>query len=184
MLGWSTFLSSWMVRHVVDARSYARRRLVIVLGSILMGCTPAADSGRQVAPARPQLIAGPQSGDDLAGACAAELEKAHVQHATLVVYVGAPWCEPCRRFHRALAAGELDATFPDVRFLEFDYDKSHDALTKAGYVSTLIPLFAIPKRDGTASERRIEGSIKGPSAVAENLVPRLKVLLAAEPSAR
>ena len=54
-----------------------------------------------------------------------------------------------------------------------------DALQRAGYISTLIPLFAFPNPDGTASERRIEGSIKGPDAVAQNLLPRLKALLAA-----
>ena len=147
---------------------------------MILGCTPAAESRKQVAPARPKLIAAPES-NDVSSVCAEELEKAHASHATLVVYVGAPWCEPCRRFHDALAAGELDAAFPDVRFLEWNHDTSKDALVKAGYVSTLIPLFAIPNRDGTASEHRIEGSIKGESAVGQNLVPRLKTLLASVP---
>ena len=99
------------------------------------------------------------------------------KRARLLVYVGASWCEPCRRFHDALGAGELDATLPNLRFLEFDYDRSKPALERAGYVSRLIPLFAIPNADGTASAQRMEGSIKGPSAVAQNLVPRLKELL-------
>lgn len=109
---------------------------------------------------------------------ATELRKARAQHATLLVYVGASWCEPCRRFHDALRAGELDATLPNLQFLEFDYDQRRDALARAGYVSPLIPLFAIPKDDGTASARRIEGSIKGPAAVTQNLVPRLQAMLA------
>lgn len=175
-----------MERLVVDDRSFARTMLAIsvALGSsfAFTRCAPAAPGGKQVAPARPKLIAAASSSGDVSGICAAELEKAHAAHATLVVYVGAPWCEPCRRFHDALAAGQLDEAFPDVRFLEFNHDQSKDALAKSGYVSELIPLFAIPKRDGTASERRIEGSIKGEGAVAENLVPRLKTLLAREPS--
>lgn len=166
-------------RHVVDERRVTRRFAIAF--SIFTSCTPAADSGKPVAPARPQLIAASAGRTDVAGLCAEELEKAHAQHAQLVVYVGAPWCEPCRRFHDALSAGQLDAAFPDVRFLEFNHDQSKDELTKAGYVSTLIPLFAIPNRDGTASQSRMEGSIKGDSAVAQNLVPRLKSLLAGAP---
>jgi hypothetical protein len=71
-----------------------------------------------------------------------------------------------------------------VRFLEFDYDRSHEALERAGYMSTLIPLFAVPNSDGTASQRRMEGSIKGSTAVAANLLPRLKALLAGNVPAR
>jgi hypothetical protein len=95
------------------------------------------------------------------------------------VYVGATWCEPCRRFHDALRAGELDGQLSGVRFLEYDSDVDRAALSGAGYVSKLIPLFNVPKPDGTASERRIEGSIKGPTAVRDNLLPRLKALLEA-----
>jgi hypothetical protein len=42
----------------------------------------------------------------------------------------------------------------------------------------MIPRFVIPDKDGAATQRRFEGSIKGPEAVA-NMVPRLEAILAA-----
>ena len=93
------------------------------------------------------------------------------------MYVGAPWCEPCEKFHRAAADGELDAAFPDTRFLVFDADRDTESrCARAGYVSKLIPLFAIPRNDGRSSTRQIEGSIKG--AAVDEITPRLKALLA------
>ena len=94
----------------------------------------------------------------------------------LVVYVGATWCEPCQRFHKAAAAGSLDADFPDLTLLELDLDKDKDRLERAGYGSSMIPLFVRPNADGRASEKRFEGSIKGDGAVA-NISPRLKRIL-------
>ena len=141
--------------------------------AILAGCSAAAPA----VDTRPVLIPAPSDTSDVPALVASELAKAEAKRARLLVYVGASWCEPCRRFHDALGAGELDATLPNLRFLEFDYDRSKPALERAGYVSRLIPLFAIPNADGTASAQRMEGSIKGPSAVAQNLVPRLKELL-------
>jgi hypothetical protein len=35
----------------------------------------------------------------------------------------------------------------------------------------------LPKPDGTASDHRIEGSIKGPDSVRLNLMPRLRAFL-------
>lgn len=94
----------------------------------------------------------------------------------LLVYVAAAWCEPCERFHKAAVAGELDATFPDLRLLEFDRDRDEARLGRAGCLSPLIPLFAKPDAQGRCSEARIEGSIKGEGAVA-NITPRLAQLL-------
>ena len=50
----------------------------------------------------------------------------------LLVYVGAPWCEPCGRFHQAAEKGELDAIFPPMTFLEFDSDADSARLGQAG----------------------------------------------------
>jgi hypothetical protein len=94
-----------------------------------------------------------------------------------VVYVGATWCEPCEHFHRAATAGELDAALPGLRFLEFDLDRDRDRLTKAGYASKMVPLFALPNDDGTDAGLRIEGGIKGEGA-AKELTERLLRLLA------
>jgi thiol-disulfide isomerase/thioredoxin len=96
----------------------------------------------------------------------------------VLVYVGATWCEPCQRFHQSLSAGEFDTILPGAHLIEFDLDADKEALAAAGYTSKLIPLFCVPKSDGTASDRRIEGSIKGPDAVKENLLPRIRSFLA------
>ncbi len=109
-----------------------------------------------------------------------ELERARGEGRRLIVYVGASWCEPCQRFHDAAAAGQLDGVFPGLRLLEFDLDRDKEALEKAGYASKMIPLFALPKEDGTGSGQQIEGSIKGPLAV-EQIRPRLTALLAKGP---
>ena len=106
-----------------------------------------------------------------------ELTKAKGEGRALLVYVGASWCEPCQRFHDAAKAGQLDAVFPGLRLLEFDLDRDADRLRRAGYVSKMIPLFAAPREDGTASGRQIEGSIKGSGAV-DQISPRLRALLA------
>lgn len=105
-----------------------------------------------------------------------ELERARHEGRQLLVYVGAGWCEPCRRFHAAAAAHQLDAAFPTLRLLEFDADRDGERLQAAGYQSRLIPLFARPAADGRASGRQMEGSVKGDGAVAE-MVPRLRALL-------
>ncbi len=94
----------------------------------------------------------------------------------VVVYVGAPWCEPCQRFHKAVAEGKLDATFPDLTLLEFNLDEDRDRLAAAGYTSEFIPLFVRPSKDGNASPQRFAGSVKGDGAVA-NITPKLRALL-------
>ncbi len=94
-------------------------------------------------PRRPPLIA-------------REVERAVHDGKRLLVYVGAPWCAPCTAFHAAATAGKLDATFGDLRLLVFDADRDTEALGRAGYVSRLIPLFAIPRDDGRSSTRQIE----------------------------
>jgi thiol-disulfide isomerase/thioredoxin len=99
------------------------------------------------------------------------------EHRTLVVYVGASWCEPCQRFRDAVAKGELDATLSDVALLEFDFDRDHERLATAGYVSKYIPLLALPAPDGSASGKQIEGGVKGEGAVGF-IVPRLRAMLA------
>jgi hypothetical protein len=105
-----------------------------------------------------------------------ELARARSDGRRLLVYVGATWCEPCRRFHDATAAGKLDAELGSLRLLEFDFDRDEPRLRSAGYVSQLIPLFAAPNPDGSASGRQIEGSVKGDGAVGE-ILPRLQSLL-------
>jgi thiol-disulfide isomerase/thioredoxin len=95
---------------------------------------------------------------------------------SLVVYVGATWCEPCERFKRALAAGELDDALAGVVFLGFDSDRDDARLEAAGYGSSVIPLFVVPEVSGRGGERRFAGSIKGPGAV-RDIAGKLRALL-------
>jgi hypothetical protein len=163
----------WSVR-----RQGVARLVCAGLALLAVACSaPAAPSGR----ARPELIHAPSALTDVTPFIAGEYARAVEHQASLLVYVGAAWCEPCRRFHDALSAGELDSALAGLCVIEFDYDKDHVALEKAGYVSKLIPLFTLPKSDGSASDRHIEGSIKGPTSVAQDLLPRLRTLLAAPP---
>jgi thiol-disulfide isomerase/thioredoxin len=106
-----------------------------------------------------------------------ELERAARDRRQLLVYVGATWCEPCRRFHQAAAEHKLDRDFPSLRLLEFDDDRDGERLAAAGYAGRFIPLFARPGADGRGSGRQIEGSVKGDGAV-DQIVPRLRGLLA------
>jgi thiol-disulfide isomerase/thioredoxin len=116
------------------------------------------------------------TGDDVAETVRREVVRAKADKRDLLVYVGATWCEPCQYFHKAAAAGELDTTFPGLRLVEFDLDRDRDSLIRAGYISKMIPQFAVPRDDGSSSGEQIEGSIKGPRAV-EQITPRLKALL-------
>ena len=115
-------------------------------------------------------------GEDVPTIVRRELTRARKDDRDLLVYVGAPWCEPCQRFHHAAEKGELDAVFPRLRVLEFDHDRDADRLIAAGYVSELIPLFVAPNEDGSASDRRIEGSVKGEAAIG-NIASRLRRIL-------
>jgi thiol-disulfide isomerase/thioredoxin len=121
----------------------------------------------------------PPSTHDVALVVRESLTRAKEDGRTLIVYVGATWCEPCQRFHHAVERGELDTAFPKLTVLAFDADRDGEALATAGYASRLIPLFAIPRSDGRASGRTIEGSVKGEEAVSE-ITPRLRALIAGD----
>ena len=146
------------------------RRLFLVLVT-LAGC------GVQPPPAAKKLewVQPPAQGE-VSAIVKSELERARRDGHQLLVYVGATWCEPCQRFHRAAQAGKLDHAFGKLRLVEFDSDRDGERLATAGYVSRLIPLFAAPGADGRASGRQIEGSVKGDGAV-DQIVPRLASLL-------
>jgi hypothetical protein len=116
-------------------------------------------------------------GQTPAAQIAREYQRAQADHKKLVVYVGAVWCEPCQHFHEAAAAGRLDQMFGDLRLLVFDNDRDGETLVTAGYSSQLIPLFVLPKPDGTSSKQQIEGSVKGADAV-QQIAPRLQKLVA------
>jgi hypothetical protein len=137
--------------------------------------TPAASSKAVPGAGRLRLVESPAQGS-VEAVVQSGWDAALAERRRLVVYVGAAWCEPCRRFHAAAERGELDDIFPNVTLLEFDLDRDRDRLASAGYASKLIPLFALPTSTGAASGKQIEGGIKGDGALGF-IVPRLEALL-------
>lgn len=123
-----------------------------------------------------EIVAAPAGTEDASAVIQREAERARGAGRKLVVYVGAEWCEPCKYFHEAAAAGTLDRDFPDLTLLEFDQDRDGERLARAGCRSPMIPLFALPDASGRCTDRRMAGSIKGPGAVAE-IKPRLSALI-------
>lgn len=159
---------------------------LLLVVSCRSGEPPRRDSAHPLASAAPHVadgprfVRGPTGGAPVAPFIRTQAQRSLQEKRLALVYVGATWCEPCQRFHDAVEAGRLDASFPRLDLIEFDLDVDRDALRDAGYESRLIPLFAVPGADGRASPRRMSGSIKGPKAVDSNLVPRLRKLLQAE----
>lgn len=169
----------------VLARPSAAIRSACVLALMTLGGCENDDptskrAAVETAPGKVEIVSA-KSDEAATATIRRESERAAAEGRQLVVYVGAPWCEPCVRFHQAAARGELDAVFPKLRLLEFDRDRDEARLGESDCLSRLIPLFAVPDASGRCSERRIEGSIKGEGAVAE-ISPRLKSLLASAPS--
>jgi|GEM_PF-2495893 len=129
----------------------------------------------QVAAAmKPHMIHAPDG--DVPAVVKAEVARARNVGADLVVYIGATWCEPCRRFKHAVAAGRLDRLLAGVVFLDFDFDISEQQLNAAGYAGRLIPRFVVPDASGRGGRLRTEGSVKGPTGVA-NILPRLRAVV-------
>lgn len=162
----------------------SRRTWSFALLAALAGCSlpPGADKDARAevkaeVPAKAPPIRAPKFIAAPAGEVAEVVRAtAAAEEGPLVVYVGAGWCEPCRAFHDAVAAGRYDRELAWVRFLEFDLDQDKARLEAAGYTSRYVPLFALPGPDGRAGERKIEGGIKGPQA-AEHVLRRLVQLL-------
>ncbi len=138
---------------------------------------PVSEAKADTVPASPKkvlIIHAPA--DDVPSFVHGELAKAKAQNRKLLVYIGAVWCEPCQRFHKAAEAGTLDAKFPDLTLVEFDLDRDGVRLGMAGYAPGYIPFFGVPNEDGRASGQGISGSIKGEGAV-DDIVPRLQTLM-------
>ncbi len=125
----------------------------------------------------PTVLHYPRQGNAIEPWIQEQVEIANAAQLRVLVYVGASWCQPCQRFHQAVEHGELNGTLNGLRFLEFDQDQDAAALKTAGYLYQYIPVLALPDPDGRNHGKMISGSIKGPRAVQENLVPRLQALL-------
>lgn len=131
---------------------------------------------------KPQMTRRPEPKAPLQQFVQQHVEEADASGMRVLVYVGAAWCEPCKRFHQAMESGELDDALAGTKFIEFDSDRDGSELRAAGYGSQYIPLFSVPDHSGHASGRAIEGSVKGDGAVREDLVPRLLALLDGGPT--
>lgn len=114
---------------------------------------------------------------DVAAVVRTARAEAQAHGRTLLVYIGATWCEPCQHFHHAAERGELDASFPKLTLLTFDADRDGDRLRAASYAPGYIPYFGWPGPDGRGTGNGIEGSVKGEGAV-DNIAPRLHELIA------
>ncbi len=179
-----------------SSRSSRALALVPVLLLPLLACGHAADHGASKASAvssaspdasaaaaslaPPSFLRYPGQAGAIEPWVQQQVELADAAHLRVLVYVGASWCEPCQRFHEAVQKGELNGPLNGLRFLEFDQDRDAGALKVAGYSYQYIPVLALPDPDGRNHGRMISGSIKGPKAVQENLVPRLQALLAGQ----
>lgn len=152
----------------------ARMKPCLVLVAALAACQGSAPPPPS-APAQLEWLDAPATAD-IAAYVAPLMSRAAADHKTLLVYVGAAWCEPCRYFHEAAVGHKLDAEFGDLRIVAFDDDRDHAALATAGYRSPMIPLFALPGPDGRASGKQFGGSIKGDGAVAQ-ISPKLRALV-------
>ncbi len=88
-----------------------------------------------------------EQGDLFATIRAARLRAVEAKRV-LVVYVGASWCPPCKRFHDAVRNHSLDEKLAGFDFLYLDMDVVKDKIVEAGYASRYIPFFALPRSDG------------------------------------
>ena len=153
--------------HQLDLRSPLSCLLLL---SILLGCEPK----RIVRPSGIVFETAPKGA--VAPWVASRARRAREEGDIPLVYVSAPWCEPCQVFQKAAHEGLLDREFPNLLLLKFDIDSDSERLNQAGYQGAMIPLFVVPQADGTASARKFAGSVKGRAAI-QDLVPKLRTLL-------
>lgn len=157
-------------------------RSLSMLALVLVGCTTRSPGDATQAPTavkpkgKMRIIDAPAEPAAIEKLVMAKSAECKTQGRTLLVYAGAKWCEPCKRFHEAVESGALDADFGDVDVLAFDVDFDNERLAYGNYETGSIPLLAVPGPDGKSTTRYMNGSIKGDGAVSE-MTPRLKTLL-------
>jgi thiol-disulfide isomerase/thioredoxin len=158
---------------------------VLVLGLVLVGCNnpsprgsiatePGATPTTSTTPSTStststtlRILHASQDSDALS-LVRTERLKAKADDRVLVVYVGATWCPPCKRFKEEIASGRLDQRLAKITLLEFDADKDAERLAAAGYTFKFIPYVALPGADGRPAETQ-EATGKGASAWTELL---------------
>jgi thiol-disulfide isomerase/thioredoxin len=118
-----------------------------------------------------RVVVAPQDADALS-VVRTERLRAKAEGRVLVVYAGAGWCEPCRRFKNAIQTGSLDDKLAKTTLLVFDADRDTDRLAAAGYTFQFIPYVAVPGADGHPTDS-IEARGKGSESWRE-LIARLE----------
>src|SRR5438046_2738255 len=135
----------------------------VLFAAVLVACSR---KGAPEKPPKPHLeIVRAEAGEIVAKQVVTERAKAQQRGRTMLVYIGAPWCEPCRRFHKAAESGALDKDLPMLTLLEYDLEVDGSRLSKAGYAPGSIPYFGVPGDDGKATTRALAGSVSGEGAV-------------------
>jgi thiol-disulfide isomerase/thioredoxin len=117
-----------------------------------------ADAGAAAAGVR--VVVAAQDADTLS-VVRTERLRAKAEGRVLVVYAGAGWCEPCKRFKNAVQSGSLDDKLARTTLLVFDADRDTERLAAAGYKFQFIPYVATPGPDGhpiESAEARAKGS--------------------------
>jgi thiol-disulfide isomerase/thioredoxin len=127
----------------------------------------ASASARPVEASRARIVEAVSDTDALS-LVRTERLRAKAENRVLVVYVGAVWCPPCRRFKAELASGRLDARLARVTLLAFDADRDVDRLGAAGYTFNFVPFVALPGADGRPSDS-VQATGKGEGAWQELL---------------
>lgn len=105
------------------------------------------------------VVAGQDS--DALSVVRTERLRAKAEGRVLVVYAGAGWCEPCKRFKHAIQTGALDDKLSKTTLLVFDADRDTERLASAGYKFQYIPYVGLPGADGQptdTAEARGKGS--------------------------
>ena len=144
----------------------------VLWGVLAAGCkaTPPA-----IDPHATVRFVAPEEGE-VAPQLVRRLAQAKIDQRKVLVFVSAPWCEPCRVFHQAVDRGELTGKLGPLDLVAFDSEPDAERLLMSGYESRLIPAFTAPGEDGRATPRHLEGSVSGPAAVSD-LVPRILEIL-------
>lgn len=152
-------------------------RLIVVFGCLFLACTKPQPAAPAIDPTATVRFITPPMDGPVSTILASQMERSKAENRRVLLYAGAPWCEPCRFFHEAVDRGELTGKLGALDLVAFDAQADAERMLLSGYESQFIPVFALPGPDGKATGKHIEGSVKGPGAV-DDLVPRLKTLLA------
>jgi len=129
-------------------------------GGAASGPAPAAAPTEAVRETAVRVVVAGQDSDALS-VVRTERLRAKAEGRVLVVYAGAGWCEPCKRFKHAIQTGALDDKLAKTTLLVFDADRDTERLASAGYKFQFIPYVGLPGADGhptDSAEARAKGS--------------------------